>query len=281
VRGEEFNVEALYQKVTERQMAMTDRIHDVEDALSQSEAKVEISDKSLDNLKSQFTNYFIVRGEEFNVEALYQKVTERQMAMTDRIHDLQDTISGLHRGEAIEQFGDNILRVMINLRIDDGIYSFIVEMAPLELMPHSVHFFMEMVKLQVWDNTIFTHNSKHILLAEPIDPEGNNKNDVFVENNISTLSFPEYSNDYPHSKYTLGFGGRPGGPGFYINTEDNRVIHGLGGQIEYDLSEEADPCFAKVTEGTNVIDWMIKKHELEPVNSFTVIDSIRIIRDSD
>jgi len=103
VRGEEFNVEALYQKVTERQMAMTDRIHDVEDALSQSEAKVEISDKSLDNLKSQFTNYFIVRGEEFNVEALYQKVTERQMAMTDRIHDLQDTISGLHRGEAIEQ----------------------------------------------------------------------------------------------------------------------------------------------------------------------------------
>ena len=145
---------------------------------------------------------------------------------------------------------------------------------------------MEMVKTKVWDDSIFSHNSNHIVLAELKDSKGNNKRDIFVENNISTLSFPEYNTEYPHHKYTLGFGGRPGGPGFYINTEDNRDIHGPGGQLGYHLVEEADPCFAKVIEGRHVIDWMQLKHQKHPKHNpsstkklFTVIESIRIIND--
>ena len=169
---------------------------------------------------------------------------------------------------------------MFNLRIERDIYSFIVELAPLEFMPHSVHFFMEMVKAQIWDNTIFTHKSDHILLANLQDIDGNDKSDLFREKGFSKMSFPEYSHEYPHHKYTLGFGGRPGGPGFYINIEDNREIHGPGGQANYDLGEEADPCFAKVIEGHNVIDWMQKRNDVSGSEEiFTEIESIRVIHD--
>ena len=147
------------------------------------------------------------------------------------------------------------------------------------MMPHSVHYFMEMVATEVWDNTYFNHIPNHVLLAELKDSEGNDKTRSFVNAGISALSFPEYNRNYPHNKYTLGFGGRPGGPGFYINTEDNSELHGPGGQGSYDLDEEADPCFAKVIEGHEVIDWMQSKKEATTGETFSVIESIRIFQD--
>ena len=144
-------------------------------------------------------------------------------------------------------------------------------------MPHSVHHFMEMTNAWVWDNSIFTHESKHILLAEFKDSKINDKHDEIAEKYLSTLSFPEYNANYPHDKYTLGFNGRVDEPGWYINTEDNRVIHGPGGQTDDKLNEEADPCFAKVIEGHDVIDWMHKRNKVTDDEIFTVIDSIEIL----
>ena len=154
-------------------------------------------------------------------------------------------------------------------------------MAPLELMPHTVNYFMDAIKSQVWDNTVFSHVSDHVLFAQPQDPEGNDKHQNFEENNISKLSFPEYSDEYPHEKYTLGLSGRPGGPEFYINTGDNTIAHGPGGQSHHAIYEEADACFGKIIQGHDVVDWMQeggndigKEH---PSTTYTVIKSIRII----
>ena len=48
--------------------------------------------------------------------------------------------------------------------------------------------------------------------------------------------------------------GRPGGPDFYISTVDNTLNHGPGGQGQYTLKNEADPCFAKVVQGVEVVE---------------------------
>jgi hypothetical protein len=58
-------------------------------------------------------------------------------------------------------------------------------------------------------------------------------------------------------KYTLGYAGRPGGPDFYVSTQDNTRNHGPGGQTSYEDTAEADPCFAKVVKGFEpVVDRM-------------------------
>lgn len=75
----------------------------------------------------------------------------------------------------------------------------------------------------------------------------------FRDLDLEHLIYPEYAVEFPHSQWTLGFTGRPGGPDFYINKVDNSLQHGPGGQSHHDLVEFADPCFAKVIKGFDVL----------------------------
>lgn len=164
----------------------------------------------------------------------------------------------------------------VNILNGDNISSFVVQMAPVVLMPNSIHFFLEMVKAKVWDNTIFTHVN-HLLYAVITNTEGVDKVNNLPEIKVSRLLHSEYSPDYLHHKYTIGFSGRPGGPEFYINTADNSIIHGPGGQHKDDVG---DACFGKVIEGFDVIDQMVKKSHKALDNGFveTVIHSIVILQ---
>ena len=122
-------------------------------------------------------------------------------------------------------------------------------------MPHAVYTFLSAVYDGLWNDSLFLHRTNHIVQSAPIDSDGNDKRNIF--NFENHLAFPEYSLEYDqHAKYTLGFSGRPGGPEFYINTSDNGKYHGPGGQNHHALSEEADPCFAKVIRGFDVIEKM-------------------------
>lgn len=80
----------------------------------------------------------------------------------------------------------------------------------------------------------------------------------FESARLDKMPFQEYSAEYPHSKYTVGFAGRPGGPDFYINKVDNSVNHGPGGQSHHDLHEEADPCFARLVGGMEILEELNK-----------------------
>lgn len=102
-------------------------------------------------------------------------------------------------------------------------------------MPHAIHLFLEQVKNGLWnDKAWFYINGPHILQCGPeIDEELDYDHDhdsedeeielhhlalqPFRKANLETLSFPEYTNSYPHTKWTIGFTGRPGGPEWYIN----------------------------------------------------------------
>jgi hypothetical protein len=127
-----------------------------------------------------------------------------------------------------------------------------LEMASLDLMPVSVNLFLQQVHHGLLDNGNFLVNLPHILQVESVDVRR------FQELKLDVVPFQEYHKDYPHEKFTLGFSGRPGGPHFYINKENNTDNHGPGGQTHHDLHEEADPCFAKVVEGYEILEYVYR-----------------------
>jgi cyclophilin family peptidyl-prolyl cis-trans isomerase len=137
--------------------------------------------------------------------------------------------------------------------------SFVVQLAPLDVMSHSVYFFLEMVQLRMWDNTFFYHHEKieHVLSALPM----NYQTGTLTFHDLAflgrqSLSFPEFSMEYQHEKYTIGFANM--GPSFYLNTRDNLEVHGPGGQGHHLLPLDADPCFGRVVEGASVVDDLIQ-----------------------
>jgi cyclophilin family peptidyl-prolyl cis-trans isomerase len=140
-----------------------------------------------------------------------------------------------------------------------------IETAPNDLMPHSVHSFMEMVEDKTWDNTLMVA-ADHIIMATLEGVDGKLKN----FDHAQRLVFPEYTDEFPHIANTVGFGGRPGGPEFYFNLDDNRDIHGPGGQPKHALIEEADPCFGKIIHGLDVLEKMMQ-------NNPTLIKHMRIL----
>jgi len=140
----------------------------------------------------------------------------------------------------------------------------VIETASSEVMPHSVFQFLEMVSNHVYDGTIFYRNAQHILQAGPTDNAERLHKLESQHPSLAHVAFQEYSPDMPHIKYTLGFPDRPGGPDFYINMQDNRGLHGPGGQAKhYGDVGDADPCFATVIQGKEAID-RVRQSDVEP-----------------
>lgn len=149
--------------------------------------------------------------------------------------------------------------------------TFQMEMAPLSLTPIAVNLFLQQVHHKLWNGCSFVINAMHILQAGPHRYNINadkgqgqyNANlpelvSKFENSRLDKMPFQEYSDEFPHVKWTVGYAGRPGGPDFYINKIDNSVNHGPGGQSHHDLHEEADPCFAKLVGGMEIIDELNK-----------------------
>ena len=82
-----------------------------------------------------------------------------------------------------------------------------------------------------WTGGAFHRNAGHVLQAM-VEGAGH-----------PSLAWQEYSPAFPHTRYTLGYAGRPGGPAFYVSTVDNTANHGPGSQGS---ATEADSCFAKL-----------------------------------
>jgi hypothetical protein len=174
----------------------------------------------------------------------------------------------------VHRFGPGPHFVKITLQMEQAMpptQSFVVQMAPLDSMPHAVHLFLEQVSHKLWNRGWFYINGPHVMQAGPqadltkmgsgVDNSTSDERSLalapFRELQLDSLAFPEYSEDFPHQPYTLGFTGRPGGPDWYINKVDNVKAHGPGGQFHHELEEFADSCFAKVIHGFDVIQTMM------------------------
>lgn len=128
-----------------------------------------------------------------------------------------------------------------------------IETAPNNVMPHSVYYFMDMIDRKVWDSTVLMHDREHIIAAVLQSPDGQSKNDSVQER----LAFPEYSHEFEHEEFTVGFSGH--GPNFYFNVQDNSDVHGPDG---FNPHGEPDPCFAKAIIGAETMR-LLKQKSIE------------------
>ena len=179
------------------------------------------------------------------------------------------------------RFGHGPYFIEFEVAINGKTHFFTLKTAPIDMMPHSIYVFMDMVNREVWNKTVFIHMWKHIIQAAPITPEGGNMRDYIN----GELAFPEHSDYYNHEQYTVGFSGRPGGPEFYINLKDNFHSHGPGKQDHSKVLNDADPCFAKVVDGYHTVDLM-KELSLQLIKDmdnggeglgFSSIENVKIV----
>lgn len=125
-----------------------------------------------------------------------------------------------------------------------------MELAGADDMPHAVFNFMEQVDRGMYNygEFAFTANGPHVTMAEPVTEGLRN---VFGSSGIANVQFQEFSPKYNHDPYTIALAGRPSGPSFYFNIQDNGKNHGPGG---YAQDGSADPCFGRITRGRDLLD---------------------------
>lgn len=187
------------------------------------------------------------------MHARHQKAMNEMSDLQQRLHDdalksfkLKKQVQALSRDDIIAKYGNGVHRIEIELVFPDhhrGPTKFEIELAPADIMPHSVHTFLEMTTRGLLDGCSFILNAMHVLKAAPLPYDGTTAADkakAFSENGLESVAFKEYNEDYPHKKYTVGFAA-DGSPSFYINTEDNSEIH------------VGDPCFGRVVSGFDTV----------------------------
>ena len=155
-----------------------------------------------------------------------------------------------------------------------------LEMAPIDEMPHAVYWFLTQVDLGLYDGCSFHRNAPHVIQGGPAPNFLSTKNarlyERFEKSGFNSIPYQEYSPNFPHVEYTVGYAGRPGGPDFYVSIEDNSDVHGPGGQTGYDDVEEADPCFARVIDGFEAVQRM-HRAPVQPGDYNHMVDNIAIV----
>ncbi|KAL3796027.1 hypothetical protein HJC23_013084 [Cyclotella cryptica] len=192
-------------------------------------------------------------------EELDAVIEKRETALWKSYDRLTERVGQESYREAVDWFGPGPHKVEIELsypqvppedhpnprswtRVSKWI---VIEMASLDLMPHSVNMFLRQVQQKLWDGiSINLKNDQKIQFGPRAD------DDRFLRAHSSTLFYQEYNTTYPHQQWTVGFAGRPAGPDFFINRMDNTAEFGLKG----DKHKEADPCFGRVIEGFDILE---------------------------
>ncbi|GAX20575.1 hypothetical protein FisN_3Hh575 [Fistulifera solaris] len=193
-----------------------------------------------------------------NIRAMHQmnKAQKRVDTASKQALLLRERVQALSLEGISKKYGDGIHHVEFELEFQDGLdgpTKFVIELAPSELMPHSVETFLDMVSNQLVDGCSFIMNALNLIKAAPLPYDGSSAKDKaqsFADFGLDKLAFKEYSESFPHEKYTMGFTA-DGSPSFFINVDDNTHSH------------EGDPCFAKVIQGFDAV----KRLELTPTRN--------------
>jgi hypothetical protein len=186
------------------------------------------------------------------------RISMREAALKEQLSLLLSATKREAKRTVLERFGPGPHQVKFTFAAPNADYTvytdytFVVELAPLEVLPHAVHLFLEQVAHKLWDGCYFYLNGPHVLQGGPQSfeedetpiPKGESARypalKPFKDKGLETLAFPEYSTTFPHQTWTLGYTGRPGGPDFYINKVDNSKAHGPGGQFQHALNEQVE-----------------------------------------
>ena len=209
-------------------------------SLEDSQNKLSQKDEELEKIKSELQTYKQNEEELIAVknELLKTKdeLHEQRPAKTDvgyekdkkaikqlkkQVSKYTKEIQAISRREVEEKFGVGPHKVEITIEFppeapfSETTGTFIIELAPLDLMPHAVYLFLQQVSHGLWDGLSFHRNAEHVIQAGA-DHYFNTPDSVregegaFKKLHLQSLSFQEYSEKYPHVQYTIGFAGRPG-----------------------------------------------------------------------
>lgn len=194
-----------------------------------------------------------IDSQSYQLQANHESALSEMSELQQRLHteavqaqNLKRQVQAISRNDIAEKYGNGVHEVEIELVFPDhhrGPTKFVIELAPADMMPHSVHTFLEMVSAGLLDGCSFILNAMHVLKAAPLPYDGTSAADkaiAFAEKGLESVAFIEYNEDFPHKKYTVGFA-TDGSPSFYINTADNSEIH------------VGDPCFGKVVSGFETV----------------------------
>lgn len=138
--------------------------------------------------------------------------------------------------------------------------SFLIELAPSSLQPHSIYTFLEVARW--FKRSAFHRIAPHVLQAY-----------VGTQQKVQALAFQEYSDKWPHIERTVGYAGRPSGPDWYVSILNNAADHGPGTQQKGN-PYEADSCFGKVIEGYEKV---VKRISKVPGKEFIADESKHVI----
>lgn len=202
----------------------------------------------------------------------YAQIEQVEDAMLVRIDDLEKHIKENSAKAVVESYGGGPHRVDVVVKDQAGVSSkFVIQMALLLEMPHAIHHFLQMVELKLWDGLSLVNGiDSEIVTATPVSLEGHEWGGKrFVDANLTQMAFTEFSETFPppnHHKYSVAFSGRPGGPEFYVNLEENPQSH------------DHESVFGMVSEGREVIDKFFSQKVKQKGNRFDIltIESIRM-----
>lgn len=208
-------------------------------------------------------------------------IKHRQIAILHKIYNLQAHIQEDSRKRVIEKYGRGQYNVVFEVKSREGRKpgKFTVRMAPLSMTPHAIETFLDMVTNKIYDNTVlYSHQStSHVVASAPISyGTFQSKQHELETLGFTGVSFPEYSKDFPHKKYTLGFSGMS--TSFFINSMNNEDHHGPGGQQHHELEGDADPCFGEIIQGHTVLmDMQYNRHKGDAPRGWHDYDLTRVI----
>lgn len=140
-------------------------------------------------------------------------------------------------------------------------------------MPHAIDHFVRMVERKLWDGLTFVHEyNSRVIMATPLMTDASHTwaGQRFADANLTHMAFTEYSPSFPaphHRKFSVAFSGRPGGPNFYINLDD-----------ELETAHEHESTFAVVMEGRDVLyQFYLKNHASQGEKKMLSIESIEML----
>mmetsp|Transcript_13364 Transcript_13364/g.20302 ORF Transcript_13364/g.20302 Transcript_13364/m.20302 type:complete len:434 (-) Transcript_13364:409-1710(-) len=136
---------------------------------------------------------------------------------------------------------------------------FIVEIAPINVMPHSVHVFLELIQSEFYVGKTFNLSFRHIVgLSTHADDELK----------LKGTTFREYNENFPHKMWTVGLMGKGpvSGPSFYVSVVDNTK------------NNHGDPCIGGIIHGFDTIEMMHSMPETDhKIDSPIMITSTRFV----
>jgi len=144
-----------------------------------------------------------------------EKYQKRDKALTKMNNRLKDAVARFSRQILKLKFGKSEpYKVTMKVRYPESmgepeLGEIDLEMASSELMPTAVLYFLNQVDAGLWNGMSFIRNADHVLQADPTTPAKEYHHHDFKQlpYQLESIPFQEYSEKFPHTKYTVGLAG--------------------------------------------------------------------------